>query len=240
MGLIKGRINGENSGLASVLSRFAGPANTFVEKAPAAFLGVVVVFLVVVACFAAPADTGASGKIAAVKAEKTGVNREKLYRELAAVPGDETIAFLSQAAISEAEPGGRISSIMALRKLGGQNALKGILAALAVEKHKGVRLYAVNSLGFFNYPGALAKLRETAGSDPDKDLRLAAYLALARLNDTDTISNGFDVEKDTNVKLGIVDALNRTGGGEKKLGKIKVESGDKKIKARADGYTKRK
>jgi HEAT repeat protein len=147
------------------------------------------------------------------------------------------VAVLSRAALNDAEPGGRIDAILALRKIGGPEALKGLLEVLSKEKHKGVRIQAVNSLGFFNAPKALARLRDIAKNDPDKDMRISAVMSLSRLNDTQTLSDNFAVETDSSVKLGIIDALGRSDGGEKELKKIKAKSKDAKINERLDFYT---
>lgn len=176
-------------------------------------------------------------KINAAGTEKELPKREKLYRELGDSRDAAAVAVLSRAALSDAEPGARIDAILALRKIGGPEALKGLLAALAAEKHKGARIQAVNALGFFNAPEALAELRRTAGNDPDKDLRIAAVMALSRLNDAETLAAGFDAEKDPAAKLAIVDALGRSEGGGKELKKIKTRSRDAKINERADFYT---
>lgn len=186
---------------------------------------------------AAPADITVNEKISAAKTEKEISKREKLYRELGDARDIAATAVLRQAALTDPEPGARIDAILALRKIGGPEALKGLLEALAAEKHKGVRIQAVNSLGFFNAPEALAILRETAKKDPDKDLRISAVMALSRLNDTQTLSDNFAVETDSNVKLGIIDALGRSDGGEKELKKIKIKNKDAKINERLDFYT---
>jgi|GEM_PF-7022810 len=163
--------------------------------------------------------------------------REALYREMGDSRDVAAVAVLSRAALSDPEPGARIDAILALRKIGGPEALKGLLEALSAEKHKGVRIQAVNSLGFFNAPEALARLRETAKNDPDKDLRISAVMALSRLNDTQALSDNFAVETDSGVKLGIIDALGRVDGGENELKKIKAKSKDVKVNERLDFYT---
>ena len=189
---------------------------------------------------AAGADEALSGKIAAAKTEREISKRESLYRELGDARDTAAIPVLSRAASSDAEPGARIDAILALRKIGGQEALKGLLEALSREKHKGVRIQAVNSLGFFNAPEALARLRDAARNDPDKDLRISAVMALSRLNDTQTLSDNFSVETDSNVKLGIIDALGRSDGGEKELKRIKAKNKDAKANERLDFYTREK
>ena len=95
----------------------------------------------------------------------------------------------------------------------------------------------MNALGFFNAPEALARLRDIARNDPDKDLRISAVMALSRLNDTQTLNDNFAVETDTGVKLGIIDALGRADGGENELKKIKAKSKDAKMNERLDFYT---
>ncbi|MEW5906445.1 MAG: HEAT repeat domain-containing protein [Elusimicrobiota bacterium] len=145
-------------------------------------------------------------------------------------------AVSTRAAISGTEPGERVEAVLALRKTGGPAALKGLLDVITVEKHKGVRIHAVNALGFFDAPEARARLREIAGDDPDGDLRTAAVMALSRLGDTQYLADAFDVETSTHVKIAIVDALARTEDGEKELEKIKSKSGDKRIKGRLNLY----
>ena len=175
-------------------------------------------------------------KIEEAKAEKEIAKREAIYQELADLKNDTAVAFLSQAALTEPQPGTRIVAILALRKIGSAEALKGIFKVLEVEKHKGVRIQAVNSLGFFSEPEALSKLREVARKDPDKDLRISASMALSRLNDTQTLSDNFEVETDTAVKLGIIDALGHADSGENELKKIKAKSKDAKINDRINFY----
>lgn len=186
---------------------------------------------------AAGADKTIAEKINAAGTEKELPKRERLYRELGDARSSAAVEALSRAALNDPEPGARVDAILALRKIGGPEALKALLAALAAEKHKGARIQAVTALGFFNSPEALAELRRTAGNDPDKDLRISAVMALSRLNDADTLAAGFDAEKDPAAKLAIVDALGRSEGGEKELKKIKTRSKDAKINERADFYT---
>ncbi|MDP2755268.1 MAG: HEAT repeat domain-containing protein, partial [Nitrospirota bacterium] len=186
---------------------------------------------------AAPADITVNEKIAAAKTEKEISKRESLYRELGDARDIAATPVLSQAALSDTEPGARIDAILALRKIGGPEALKGLLEALSAEKHKGVRIQIINSLGFFNAQEALARLRDTAKNDPDRDLRISAAMALSRLNDTQTLSDNFSVETDSGVKLGIIDALGRSDGGEKELKKIKAKNKDAKTNERLDFYT---
>jgi HEAT repeat protein len=162
--------------------------------------------------------------------------REKLYRELGEARDVSAVAVLSRAALSDPEPGARVDAVLALRKIGGPAALKALLEALAAEKHKGVRIQAINSLGFFSAPEALARLRDIAVNDPDKDLRVAAVLALSRLGDAQTLTAGFDSEKDPAVKLAIVDAVGRTEDGEKELGKIRAKNKDPKVTKRLNLY----
>jgi len=201
-------------------------------------LCLIVLILMPVGVFAAAgADKNLNEKIAAAGTEKELSKREGLYRELGDARDKAAAAVLSRAALSDAEPGARIDAILALRKIGGPEALKGLLEALSKEKHKGVRIQAVNSLGFFNAPEALARLRDTARNDPDKDLRTSAAMALARLNDTQTLSDNFAVETDTNAKLGIIDALGRVEGGENELKKLKAKSKDAGLNKRLDFYT---
>ena len=66
---------------------------------------------------------------------------------------------------------------------------------------------------------------------------VSAALALARLNDTQTLSDNFAVETDTSVKLGIIDALGRVEGGENELKKLKAKSKDAGLNERLDFYT---
>lgn len=201
-------------------------------------LSLFVLLLAAPGAFAAPGgDISVAEKIAVAGTEKEISKREKLYRELGDARDGAATAVLSRAALSDAEPGARIDAILALRKIGGPEALKGLLEALSKEKHKGVRIQAVNSLGFFNAPEALARLRDTARNDPDKDLRTSAAMALARLNDAQALSDNFAVETDTSVKLGIIDALGRVEGGEKELKKLKAGSKDAKMNERLDFYT---
>ena len=216
------------------------------EKAAFAGRGLLLLALAVAALAAAPAARGASSgtaggsvseKIAALQGEKEISGRERLYRELGEARDKAATAVLSRAALSDAEPGARIDAILALSKIGGPEALKGLLAVLAREKHKGVRIQAVNALGFFSAPEALAGLRGIARNDPDKDLRISAVMALSRLNDTQVLSDNFAVETDTSVKLGIIDALGRSDGGEKELKKIRAKNKDAKTNERLDFYT---
>jgi HEAT repeat protein len=192
--------------------------------------------------FAQPAAAGRSVDelIAAAGAETEIAKRGSLYRELGNARDTAAAAFLSRAALRDAAPGARIDAVQALRKIGGPEALNGLLEALAAEKHKGVRIQVLNSLGFFTAPQALAKLRETAKSDPDKDLRISAVMALSRLNDTETLAAGYDAETDPAVKIGMIDALGRAEGGEKELAKIKARNKNTKIAERLDLYTEKK
>ena len=175
-------------------------------------------------------------KPGAAGAGKDLPSREKYYRDLGEARDVSAVEVLGRAALGDPEPGARIDAVLALRKIGGPAALRGLLEALASEKHKGVRIQAVNSLGFFSAPEALSRLRDIAVNDPDKDLRVAAVLALSRLGDAQTLTDNFGSEKDPAVKLAIVDAVGRTEEGEKELGKIRAKNKDPKVTKRLNLY----
>lgn len=236
--------------LISVLCR----EKSFARQGLAVFFVLMFKSLMIFALLAAPAAFAAAQPAAgaaagdnppAVKAGAVGAGkdlpaREKHYRELGEARDASAVEVLGRAALGDPEPGARVDAVLALRKIGGPAALKALLEALAAEKHKGVRIQAVNSLGFFSAPEALARLRDTAVNDPDKDLRVAAVLALSRLGDAQTLTAGFDSEKDPSVKLAIVDAVGRTEDGEKELEKIRAKNKDVKITERLDLYTVKK
>lgn len=233
------------NGLISVLCR----EKSFARQGLVVFFALMFKSLIISALLAVPAafaaaqpaadpgsDKSLAEKINAAGTENNTPAREKLYQELGESRDAAAVAVLSRAALGDPEPGARIDAVLALRKIGGPAALKGLLEVLSAEKHKGVRIQAVNSLGFFSAPEALARLRDIAVNDPDKDLRVAAVLALSRLGDAQTLTAGFDSEKDPAVKLAIVDAVGRTEEGEKELGKIRAKNKDPKVTKRLNLY----
>ena len=81
----------------------------------------------------------------------------------------------------DAEPGARINAILALRKIGGPEALNGRWRRWPRNTRE--RIQAVNALG--QRPGSPGQAEDIA-RNPDKDLRISAVMALSRLNDTQT------------------------------------------------------
>lgn len=238
-------INLYYNGLISVLCR----EKSFARQGLAVFFALMFKSLIISALLAVPAvfaaaqpaagpgaDKTIAEKINAAGTENNTPAREKLYQELGESRAAAAVAVLSRAAMGDPEPGARIDAVLALRKIGGPAALKGLLEVLSAEKHKGVRIQTVNSLGFFSAPEALARLRDIAVNDPDKDLRIAAVLALSRLGDAQTLTANFGSEKDPAVKLAIVDAVGRTEEGENELQKIRAKNKDPKVTKRLDLY----